>query len=117
MSTTDKNRRFVLHFFKKISGRAKSPAILRAFIADEKLIETLCALESYLPAYQISIEEVTSEGQRVSLKALAFGPTSHLVPDRDYAEIPFALSCKIEKGKITGHWFIADRLAFLEETE
>ena len=115
MSNADENRRFVLAFFKIISGRKKDPTELRIYVADEKLVETLCALESYLPAYRISIEEVTSEGKKVSLKAIAHGHTSQLVPGREYAEIPFALSCRVEKGKITDHWFIADQLAFLKQ--
>lgn len=120
MKSSSDNRQSVLNLMKTISGQEKDRAQLSAFIADEKLIDTLIAIECYLPCYEIAIDEVTSVGKRITLQARARGILSGTAPEKaadSITEIPFAMGCRVEKGKITNHWFIADQLAFLKQIQ
>lgn len=89
-----------------ISGRAKDREMLYAFIEDERLVATLLFLESNFPGYAIILDEATSQGTRLVIRARARGypvESSSQIP----VEIPFAIGCRIRKGKIFDHWFLA----------
>ena len=115
MSNAEKNRVLVLKFFQKISGKEKNKPLLEAFIEDNQLIDTLLLLETNFPGYQILLDEVTAEWNRVVIQGRTRGSSEAKI-GKAPAEIPFAIGCRIERGKIVDHWFIADRLAILNQT-
>jgi hypothetical protein len=114
MSRSKDTRPFLLDFFKKISGKRKTRVLLDSFIDDPVLVETLLAVESLLPQFEIWLDEMTTEGHRATIQGRMRGESKKATFQKS-VEIPFALGCRIAKGKIAEYWFIADQLALLEQ--
>lgn len=119
MREPEKKRKFVLEFFQQISGQVKTELVLKPYSSDPKLIEHLLFWEQLFPEYKLLVEEVTTEEERVIVRGHTSGKHTGTVmgvtPTHKRIEIPFALGLRINRGKITEHWFVSDQFELLEQ--
>lgn len=110
MKRSDDTLRFLLQTLSGINGKEKTAALLQSFIADPVMVETLLAIESLLPKFEIRLDEVVTEGKRATIQGRLLGRTG-LGMKSNFLEIPFALGCRVVQGKIADYWLIVDQLA------
>ncbi|MEO5998795.1 MAG: ester cyclase, partial [Chitinophagaceae bacterium] len=71
------------------------------------------------PSYEIFSDEMTSEGNRVVVRArfkgVHEGEFNGVLPTHRKVDFPFAISYEIENGKIAHHWLIADQMVVMEQ--
>ena len=119
MDRADKNRQFILKFYKAVSREVKNEATLSRFTTDPKLIEHVLFFESLFPKYELIADEITCEEDRVIVRARArgkhTGKAEGIPPTYRVVETPFVIGYRIEKEVITDHWFIADQMELLEQ--
>lgn len=114
MKKADQNRHFLLNFFSAVSGHNKTKTELSRYIDDPILIKTLCLMEKHLPRFQLSVDEITAENNRVIVQARVKGI---LETTQKAIEILFVIGCRIENDKIVNHWFMADELSLMKQID
>ena len=113
------NKEFVLEYFNAISGVIKTKALLDRYITDPDLTSHILFFDSVLPRYELFVDEMTAEGNRVivlaRLKGSHEGEFKGIPPTGKKVEFSFAIGYEIEDRKIQHHWLIADQMSFMEQ--
>ena len=119
MNQQMKNKEFVLEYFNALNGKEKTLEIMRQYISDEVLIEHIIFFDSVFPKYEMTIDEITGDGNRVTVRSRLKGKHEGVFGDiqptfRD-VEMPFVVGYEIENRMIISHWLIADQLTLMEQ--
>ena len=120
MEQHNKNKEFVINYFNALAnGVPKTRELLQKFMTDEALIGHIEFFEAAFPGYEVYIDEMTAEGNRVIVKAHSkgthLGDLAGIPPTFKEVEIPFVVSYEIENNMIISHWMIADQMAMMEQ--
>ena len=119
MEQLRKNKEFVVAYFNAISGVAKTRSLISKYVADEGLIEHIEFFDAAFPNYELFVDEMTAEGDRVVVRARMKGKHEGVLngipPTHRSIEIAFCIGYEIENGKIIHHWLIADQMGLLEQ--
>ena len=119
MNQAMKNKEFILHYYNTVSGAIKTPEMLRQFTDDPILIDTITFFDGAFPKYEMTAEEMTSEGNRVvvraSMKGKHEGEWEGIMPTHKQVEFPVIVSYEIVNGKIATHWLVADPTILMEQ--
>ena len=119
MNQSMKNKEFVLHYYNTVSGVIKTPEMLRQFIDDPVLIDTISFFDGAFPKYEMFAEEMTSEGNRVVVRARMKGrhegTWEGIMPTHRQVEFPMVVSYEIVDNKIVTHWLVADQTLLMEQ--
>lgn len=115
----NENKKFILRYYDAISGKIKDPEVCDQFITDPKLKAHILFFDTIFPGYEIFADEMTAEGDRVTLRAswrgIHEGPFNGIPPTFKEVEMPFAVSYTIRSGKIVDHWLIADQVILMQQ--
>ncbi len=68
MDNLKKNRELIIRYFNAISGEVKTDALLREYTNDEKLIEHIMFFEGTFPKYDLFIEEMVAEDEKILVR-------------------------------------------------
>ena len=120
MEQQNKNKEFIINYFNAMeSGVSKTRQFLELYMTDEALIEHIEFFEAAFPGYNIYIDEMTAEGNRVivqaRLKGTHMGDLSGIPPTYKTVDFPFVIRYEIENNKIISHWMLADQMALMEQ--
>ena len=119
MEKHKENKEFVIRYINAISGVLKTRELMEEYIADEELIGHIAFFDTVFPKYEMFMDEITAEGNRVVVRARAKGvhegDFNGIQPTHRNVEFPFVVSYEIENGKIVHHWLIADQVAVMEQ--
>lgn len=119
MDRSEKNRRFILEFYKVINGTEKTKQLLALYISDIKLTDHLIFLEMLFPRFSLIPEEITTENDRVivraQLKGKHTGTVEGICPTQNNINTTFAAGYRIEHKKIIDHWFISDQIELMKQ--
>ena len=119
MDNLKKNREFIIKYFNAISGEEKTRKLLETYTNDENLISHILFFESAFPKYELFIEEMVTEGNKLIVQGRATGTNSEefngIPPTGRKMDLPFAIRYTIENGKIIDHWLIADQMLLMEQ--
>lgn len=119
MDKLKRNREFIIKYFNAISGNEKTRELCEQYTTDEKLIEHIAFFEGAFPKYELFIEEIMTEGNKVLIQARATGTNTGqfngIPPTGRKMDLPFAIRYTIENNTITDHWLIADQMLLLEQ--
>ncbi len=119
MGNLKKNRELVIRYFNAISGEVKTDALLREYTNDEKLIEHIIFFESTFPKYDLFIEEMVAEGDKILVrgrcKGIHLGEFSGVPPTNREMDLPFVIRYVIDNGIIVDHWLIADQMILMKQ--
>lgn len=119
MEKAQKNKKFILDYYRAMSGHAKTERLMRRYVADEKLIEHIKFFEKAFPTYRAVLEEIWAEDDRVfvrtSIQGTHQGEMEGIPPTLREIKTPFAICYKIDRDKIVDHWMIADQMELMEQ--
>ena len=119
MDQLKKNREFIIKYYNELSGAAKTRELSEKYVADEKLMEHIAFFEGAFPKYELFIEEMMTEGNKVIVQARATGihqgALNGIPPTGKKMDLPFCIRYTIENEKITDHWLIADQMVLMEQ--
>src|SRR5690348_173923 len=71
--TTETSRQFMERYIAALRGSDKSPELIAQFVADEALIRHIEEFESSFPGYDLELEDMVVEGDKVALRAIFIG--------------------------------------------
>lgn len=119
MDQTQKSKQFFLRYWTALSGKVKTYELITRFVADERLIEHILFFEKLFPHYEVVIDEIMAEGNRVfvrsHVKGQHEGTTEGIPATHQKINVPFALGYRIENEKIVDFWAIASEMDLLEQ--
>ena len=119
MNQAMKNKEFILLYYNTVSGAIKTPEMLRRFIDDPILIDTITFFDGAFPKYEMIAEEMTSEGNRVvvraRMKGIHQGEWEGIMPTYRKVEFPVIVSYEIVNNKIITHWLVADPTILMQQ--
>jgi predicted ester cyclase len=118
MSDAD-NRDFIIRYGQALSGKPKPPALLDEFMTDEALKEHIAQFEAAFPGYELIVDDILADGDKVCLRGTFRGVHQH-----EFMGIPasgrevttsLTIIYRIQDGKIVEHWLNADSLTLLQQ--
>ena len=119
MDQQRKNKEFIINYYNTLSGVPKTREILEKYISDEELIGHAEFFEKVFPNYEVEIDEMTAEGNRVIVKArtkgIHLGEFAGIPPTYKTIDHPFVICYEIENEKIISHWMLADKMNLMEQ--
>ena len=75
--------------------------------------------ETAFPGYEVHIDELTVDGNRVIAKARTTGVHSGdlggIPPTFKSVDFPFVVAYEIENNMIVSHWMLADQMSLMEQ--
>lgn len=112
MDKAGRNKRLILEFIRALNEAGDKRQILSRYTSDPNLAERIAFLEEGFPHYQVRVDEVTAEGNRVVVRARFIGKhegrANGLAPTGERVELPYAIGYQVEQGRIVAHWMITD---------
>ena len=119
MDNLKKNRELIIRYFNAISGAVKTDALLREYTNDQNLIDHIMFFENTFPNYELFIEEMVSESDKVvvrgRLKGIHLGEFNGVPATNKEVDLPFAIRYVIANGIISDHWLIADQMILMQQ--
>ena len=119
MDQQRKNKEFIINYFNAISGVQKPRQLLEQYIDDEGLIGHIEFFEAAFPKYELFIDEITAENNRVVVtartKAIHLGELAGIAATDKTVNFSFVIRYEIEDNKIISHWMLADQMGLMEQ--
>lgn len=120
MNQQQKNKEFIINYFNDLAtGVPKTRAMLEKYMTDEALIAHIEFFEAAFPNYEVFIDEMTAEDNRVivqaRLKGVHLGELSGIPPTLKTVDFSFVIKYEIENNMIVHHWMIADQMALMQQ--
>ncbi len=119
MEQQNKNKAFIINYLNTLSGMPKPRKLLEQFITDKTLIAHVEFFESAFPKYELFVDEMTAEGNRVIIKARVkgthMGDLGGIAPTYKTVNHPCVIAYEIENNMIISHWMLADQMALMEQ--
>jgi hypothetical protein len=119
MEQNQKNKHFIIEYVNALSGIIKTRESIEKYVSDNNLIEHILFFDSVLPRYELIIDEITAEDDRVvimaRIKGKHEGEFNGMPPTYKNVEFAAAVGYHLENDKIVSHWLIADQLSLLEQ--
>jgi predicted ester cyclase len=119
MDLTQKNKQFYFRYHAALSGKKKTHESIMRFVEDEKLISHILFFEELFPEYEVEIDELVCEGDRVFVRShltgVHMGSMDGIPATYKSVDTPFALGYKIRDEKIVDFWAIANEMEFFEQ--
>jgi predicted ester cyclase len=119
MEQQKQNKEFIIRYLNALSGVIKTTELMEKYITDKELISHIEFFDTAFPRYEVIMDELTAEGNRVVVRArfkgCHLGEFNGIAATGRTAEFPFVVSYTIENEKIVHHWLIADSMALMEQ--
>lgn len=119
MDQLKKNKEFILEYINSVSGKVKTRAMLEKYNADPGLVDNILFFDSVFPAYDVRIDELLAEGDRVMVRARLHGwhkgEFLGIAPTHKEIEMPYVVGYEILNRKVVHSWLISDMLPLLEQ--
>lgn len=119
MEQQRRNKEFIINYFNAISGVEKTRELLEQYMDDEGLIGHIEYFEAAFPKYELFIDELTAENNRVvvtaHLKAIHLGELSGIAATGKTVNFSFVIRYEIENNRIASSWMLADQMSLMEQ--
>ncbi len=120
MEQQNKNKEFIINYITAISNASsKNREVLEKYMTDEALISHIEFFEVAFPKYEVYIDEMTAEGNRVIVQARVkgthMGDLGGIPATFKQVDFPFVIRYEIENNMIVSHWMLADQMALMEQ--
>jgi len=119
MEQAMKNKEFIIRYVNAISGDIKTRNLCDQYIKDNSLTEHILFFDGVFPKYEMFMDEITGEGNRVivraRLKSKHEGELNGIPPTHKEVLFPFVIGYEIENNKIISHWLLADQMMLMEQ--
>jgi hypothetical protein len=110
---------FIKDYWNTISGKPKSPELLRRFMNDEELIAHIMAFETPFPSYELIAEEYICEKDKVSVIGRVLGTHKGdfmgFPPTGKSIDLPFSVIYQIKDDMIVKSWLFFDGMELMRQ--
>jgi steroid delta-isomerase-like uncharacterized protein len=115
----DENRAFVRRYLTAISGEPKTDSLLSEYVSDPELRRFIRAFEAGFPRYELQVEDMIAEGDKVVVRATFRGTHQGEIrgvpATGKLVTFPVIIIYQVEGGKILRHWLASDTLSLAQQ--
>lgn len=119
MDQIKKNKEFIIGYINALSGVIKTREMCEKYMTDQPLLEHILFFDGAFPKYEMFMDEITGEGNRIILRARLKGKhegeLNGIPPTHKEVLFPFVIGYEIENNKIKSHWLMADQMMLMEQ--
>ena len=115
------NKQLIRDYLKALNGKDKPPELVDQYVADsdQELKNHIAFMEAAFPQYEIIVEDMIAEGDKVVIRAIFRGTHKGdfmgLPPTDITVESPGMLIYRIKDNKIVEHWGQSDQLGLMQQ--
>ena len=111
----------ITDYLRTLSGQPKPPEVVRRYVADERLALHIAEIEAAFPSYEITIEDLLAEGEKVvvrgEFKGIHRGPFAGIEPTGKSVSAGLIIIYAIAGGRIVDHWMQFDLFTLLQQLQ
>ena len=115
----EENKAMIRRYFETLSGTDKPAATVEEYVRDEELKEFIAWNETVFPNFEMLIDDMIAEGDKVAVRAVTKGTHKGdyfgLPPTGKEVILPFHVMYRIADGKIVEHWLVFNRLEAMQQ--
>ena len=115
------NKKFVEDYREAISGKVKTPELIKMYVSDPELLEHIAFFEAAFPKYELFADDYVCEDEKVAVRGrfrgVHKGELMGIPPTNKTIEFPFAIIYKVTDEKISKSWLFADMWAIRKQLE
>lgn len=115
----EQNKTFVHEYFRAFSGQPKTADLIERFVADPALAEHIAAIEAAFPRYELDLQDMVAEADRVAVRAqfrgTHTGPFAGIDPTGATVTAGLIIIYRIEEGRVAEHWMQFDRMDLMAQ--
>ncbi len=119
MNQLKKNKEFIMKYINATSGNLKTRELLEKYNSDTGLVDNILFMDSVFPRYEVLVDEILAEGDRVMVRARLKGRHDGeflgIPPTHREVEAPYVVGYEVHHNKITHSWLISDLLKLVEQ--
>jgi predicted ester cyclase len=113
------NKTFIRQYLDALSGKEKTPALVRQFVDDDELAQHVAVIEAGFPRYDIVAEDMVAEDDKVVVRTTFRGTHAGefvgIAPTRRQVTVPYIIIYRVRGDKIVAHWVSIDMLSFMQQ--
>ena len=113
------NKALIEAYLQSLSGKAKTPDVVDQYVADPKLAQHIADTEKAFPRYELIIQELIGEGDRVvvrgEFRGTHAGPFAGVEATGKPVTAGLIIIYQIQGQKIVNHWMQFDLYSLLEQ--
>jgi predicted ester cyclase len=111
----------ITDYLRTLSGQPKPPDLVRRYVADERLAKHIAEIEAAFPSYEILIEDLLAEGDKVvvrgEFRGIHRGPFAGIEPTGKSVSAGLMIIYAIASGRIVDHWMQFDLFTLLQQLQ
>ena len=111
----------ITDYLRTLSGQPKPPELVRRYVADERLALHIAEIEAAFPSYEIVIEDLLAEGDKVvvrgEFRGIHQGPFAGIEPTGKSVSAGLIIIYAIASGRIVEHWMQFDLFTLLQQLQ
>jgi predicted ester cyclase len=111
----------ITDYLRTLSGQPKTPELVRLYVADERLAKHIADVEAAFPSYEIILEDLLAEGDKVvvrgNFRGIHRGPFAGIEPTGKSVSAGLIVIYAIANGRIVDHWMQFDLFALLQQLQ
>jgi predicted ester cyclase len=115
----EENKAFIRGYIRAISGEAKTDSLLSQYISDPEFRRFIGAFEAGFPKYELQVEDMIAEGDKVVVRATFRGKHQGEVrgvpPTGKLVTFPVIIVYQLGGGKILRYWLASDTLSLAQQ--
>lgn len=115
----EKNKAFIQEYFRAFSGQPKTAALIERYISDPALAAHITAIEAAFPRYELEMQDIIAEGDRVAVRAqfrgTHSGPFAGVEPTDAAVSAGLIIIYRIENGRVAEHWLQFDVMELMAQ--
>jgi predicted ester cyclase len=115
----EENKALIKRYIEAMNGKAKTEVMLSKYVADEGLRRFIKTFEAAFPRYELTLEDLVAEGDRVvarlMIRGIHRGEFRGAAPTGREVTFPAIIIYQVEGGKIAKHWLVSDTLSIAQQ--
>lgn len=119
VNEAEANKAWMRDYLAAVSGKPKTEALMREYTTDEALLEHARVFEPAFPRYELLVDEMIAEGDKVVLLARGRGQHqgefSGVAATGKQIEFPLIVIYQLAGGKIVKVWVQADMMSLMQQ--
>jgi predicted ester cyclase len=116
--STEENKTIIHRYFEALM-KDKTDATVDRFVSDENLKQHIRMFEVAFPGYQLSMEDLIVEGDKIAVRSVMTGTHQGnlmgIPATGKQVTVPLMMIYRIDDGKIAEFWINADTLGLLQQ--
>ena len=115
------NKTLITDYFRTLSGQPKTPDLVRQYVSDERLAKHIADVETAFPNYEIILEDLLAEGDKVvvrgNFRGIHRGPFASIESTGKSVSAGLMIIYRIANGRIVDHWMQFDMFMLLQQLQ